>query len=103
FAASVAVLGLATSPQLALLAGNILAFVFGQRRGIGLTFKSKRLLAVDIYEFTFALRKKLRFIPGQYIEISLPNDLKTDARGERRMFSIVSTPADDELRLAMHL
>lgn len=84
---------LSASPQLALLVGNLLAFAFGQRRGIRLTYVGKRQLAPTSWEFEFEPAAPVRFTPGQFMELSLPHR-KADARGWRRVFSIASTPAE---------
>lgn len=94
FSASFSVFGLfSSSPQLALLVGNLLAFFFGQRRGIRLSFIGKRQLAPTSWEFEFEPKAPVRFTPGQFMELTLPHP-KTDARGWRRVFSIASAPGD---------
>lgn len=79
------------SPQFALLAGNLLAFFFGQRRGIRLSYVGKRQLAPTSWEFEFAPASPVRFTPGQFMELTLPHQ-RPDARGWRRVFSIASAP-----------
>lgn len=81
------------TPQLALLVGNLLAFFAGQRRGIRLSFLGKRQLSPTSWEFEFEPKVPVRFVPGQYMEFSLPHP-RTDARGWRRVFSIASAPGD---------
>lgn len=84
---------LSSSPQLALLVGNLLAFWFGQRRGIRLSYVGKTQLAPTSWEFEFRPAHPVRFTPGQYMELTLPH-AKTDSRGWRRVFSIASAPGD---------
>jgi ferredoxin-NADP reductase len=92
FALSFSFFGLfSASPQLALLAGNLLAFFFGQRRGIRLSYVGKRQLAPTSWEFEFAPSAPVRFTPGQFMELTLPHE-KPDSRGWRRVFSIASAP-----------
>lgn len=94
FSASFSVFGLfSSSPQLALLVGNLLAFFFGQRRGIRLAYVGKRQLAPTSWEFEFEPATPVRFTPGQFMELTLPHE-KPDARGWRRVFSIASAPGD---------
>lgn len=81
------------SPQLALLVGNLLAFAFGQRRGIRLELLGRTALSPTSWELEFAPVHPVRFTPGQYLELTLPHD-RTDARGWRRVFSIASAPGD---------
>jgi ferredoxin-NADP reductase len=82
---------ISASPQLALLVGNLLAFLVGQRRGIRLTYVGKRQLSPSSWEFEFQPKAPVRFTPGQFMELSLPH-AKADARGWRRVFSIAAAP-----------
>lgn len=92
FSLSFSLAGLvSSSPQLALVAGNLFAFFFGQRRGIRLTFVGRTQLTPTSWEFEFAPQHPVRFTPGQYMELTLPH-ARTDARGWRRVFSIASAP-----------
>ncbi|HWR85893.1 MAG TPA: oxidoreductase, partial [Rhodoglobus sp.] len=59
------------SPHLALLAGNVLAFAFGQRRGIRLTYLGKRQLSDTTWELSFQPDRPVRFSPGQYMELTI--------------------------------
>jgi glycine betaine catabolism B len=82
------------SPQLALLAGNVLAFAFGQRRGITLTYLGKQQLSDTTWELSFQPDRPVRFSPGQYMELTIPHR-RADFRGSRRYFSVASAPAAD--------
>ena len=86
--------GLVTStPQVALLVGNLLAFAFGQRRGIRLSYLGKKQLGATTWELAFQPARPVRFVPGQYMELTIPHR-KADFRGSRRYFSISSAPSD---------
>jgi ferredoxin-NADP reductase len=92
FGTSFNVAGLfSSSPQFALLIGNLFAFFFGQRRGIRLTYVGKTQLTPTSWEFEFEPKHPVRFTSGQFMELTLPH-AKTDARGWRRVFSIASAP-----------
>ena len=82
------------NPLLALLIGNLLAFVFGQRRGIRMEYLGKRQLSVDTWELSFQPHRAVRFFPGQYMELTIPHH-RADLRGKRRYFSISSAPTVD--------
>ncbi len=84
------------APESALLAGNALAFLAGQRRGIELVLARKSMLTPTTMEFAFRPRSRLRFRPGQYLELTLPHK-HADNRGLRRVFSIASAPHDEQL------
>jgi ferredoxin-NADP reductase len=86
-------LGYYVSPELALVVGNLVAFVFGQRRGIRLDLVGKRRLTPTAWELAFQPASPVRFQPGQYLELTVPH--RADFRGSRRTFSISSAPVDD--------
>lgn len=85
---------LTSSPQLALLVGNLLAFLLGQRRGIRMTYLGKRELGPATWELSFRPQRPVRFSPGQYMELTIPHR-SMDFRGSRRYFSVASAPSDD--------
>ena len=78
----------------ALLVGNLVAFAFGQRRAIRLSFVGKKLIGPATYELTFQPDRPVRFVPGQYMELTIPHR-KADFRGSRRYFSVASAPTAD--------
>lgn len=81
--------------EVALLAANLIAFACGQR-GSRLEFLGRRPLGDETVELTFRPRRRLRFAPGQYIELDLgPSGAPSDRRGLRRMLSISSPPGGD--------
>jgi ferredoxin-NADP reductase len=87
------------TPQLALLVGNLVGFAFGQRRGIRLDYLGKTQLGPTTWELAFQPARPVRFVAGQYMELTIPHRM-ADFRGSRRYFSISSapatgTPADD--------
>ncbi len=95
FTPGISVFGLFfSSPQFALLVGNLFAFFFGQRRGIRLSYVGKTQLTPTSWEFEFAPSAPVRFTAGQFMELTLPH-AKTDARGWRRVFSIASAPGSN--------
>jgi len=98
--AQLQLVGISIGPQAALLVGNAYAFIWGQRGGIRLRFKSRRQLSHDQVEYIFEPLRPLRYQAGQYIEMQLPHD-KSDNRGIRRMFTIASSPGEKDMKLAV--
>ncbi len=90
--------GVSTTPAVALIIGNALAFYVGTRRAVKMRFVSKKKEGKDSYEFTFDI-PKFAYYPGQYIEVSLPHT-KADFRGTRRIFSMIGQPGDEQLSIA---
>lgn len=83
------------APESALLVGNAIAFVFGQRKGIELVLHRKTALTPTTFEFSFTPTRKLHFRAGQYVELTVPHK-RADDRGLRRVFSISSAPGGDD-------
>ena len=86
------------APESALLIGNALAFLAGQRRGIELTLERRAHLTPTIVEFAFRPSRRLRFRPGQWVELTLPHR-HADNRGLRRVFSIASAPGSELVKI----
>ena len=89
-----------SSPQLALVLGNLVAFFFGQRRALKLSLASKTQLTPTTWEFAFEPAQPVAFRPGQYMELTLPHG-RADVRGSRRVFSISSAPATGPVTFAI--
>jgi ferredoxin-NADP reductase/Na+-translocating ferredoxin:NAD+ oxidoreductase RnfD subunit len=102
FAIPVSIGGISSSPALALLIGNLIAFTFTQRKHLQLTFKERRRLSPSSEEYVFAAGQPLAFTAGQYMEITIPHTHK-DSRGIRRIFSIVSAPGDSTVRFGIKM
>lgn len=88
------------SPEVALLIGNALAYPFRLRQKLFLPLVSKELVAADTWEFVFKKPPHFYFKAGQYLEWMLPHE-KADSRGERRYFTIASSPTEAVVRLAL--
>lgn len=79
----------------ALLVGNLLAFAFAysMRSAVKLTLESRAEITPTVQALTLRARRRLAFLPGQYLELDVPHR-HPDARGTRREFSIASAPED---------
>lgn len=91
-----------SSPEFALIVGNLVAFVLGyaHRRSTTLTLKEKIQLTPTSYEFVFSTGHPVAFEAGQYIELTLPH-AKQDMRGTRRAFSVTSVPNERQVKLGI--
>ena len=83
-----------TSPEVALLVGNVVAFAFARRHGLSLELVKTRKLTPETHELTFRAKRGVGFTPGQYAELTVPHS-GADSRGVRRTFSISSPPNDE--------
>jgi ferredoxin-NADP reductase len=88
------------TPELAILIGNLFAFLVSPKVTRILTLRQKIQLAPDIYDFVFAPARKFAFVPGQYMEWTLGHP-DPDGRGNRRYFTLASSPTEDTLRLGV--
>jgi len=100
FSPFIAIGPIASSPELALLAGNIFSYAVSPKGKRVLTLKTVEAVGGNIRHFTFATDKKLRFAPGQYLEWTLGHE-KSDGRGNRRYFTIASAPTEDTVQLGV--
>lgn len=93
-----------TSPELALVIGNIVAFAVSRRGGVALRLVERTPLSDHATEYRFEPSRRLAFEAGQYLELHLPH--RADIRGTRRTFSIASAPelaAAEQSRVAIGL
>lgn len=88
------------TPEIALLVGNLFAYLTGPKGKLVLTLIKKIKLSPTVYEFVFASPRPLAFAAGQYLEWTLPQR-DPDARGMRRYFTIASAPEDGDIRLGV--
>jgi len=88
------------TPELAMLAGNVYSYLVSPKFALGLRLKRKIQLAPDVYDFIFARPPRMAFVPGQYMEWTLGHPA-TDSRGNRRYFTLASSPTESELRVGI--
>lgn len=82
------------APEEALLLGNLFAFIMAPNRRLELAFMGRFREAKDIFSYDF--KGHLKFNPGQFMEWTLPM-AKSDTRGNRRYFTISSSPTENHL------
>ncbi len=86
--------------ELALLFGNIFSFLVSPKYKLLLKLISVRNLADNTKEFSFSKPDFFKFKPGQYLEWTLPT-FKTDSRGNRRYFTIASSPTERDIKISI--
>jgi glycine betaine catabolism B len=89
-----------SSPELALVAGNIFSYLVSSKTKLFLLLQQKVTIASNTMDFVFAPERKFSYKPGQYMEWTLPHN-KTDARGNRRYFTMASSPTEPDLRIGV--
>lgn len=90
------------SPHLALVIGNVFSMVVTPKRGLRLRLEACNEIAPRIYDavFTQPAGGRLPYAPGQYMEWTIPG-VPFDNRGNRRTFTIASSPTEDRLRIGI--
>ncbi len=90
------------TPEMSLVIANILAYLVSSKQVLKLTFKSMQPCTPQVCDFSFTPDHKPEFVPGQFLEWTLPIALP-DARGNRRYFTVASSPTDSEMHLGVRL
>lgn len=90
------------TPEAALLAGNLFSYLVSPKQKLLLSLKKRIKLAPSIYEFSFAPKGNLNFLPGQYMEWTLPHK-DMDTRGVRRFFTLASSPTEEDIKIAVRM
>ncbi len=89
-----------SSPEIALLIGNVFSYIVSPKAKLFPSLIEKVQVAASTYDFVFKPGRKFAFRPGQYIEWTLPHT-NTDSRGNRRIFTIASSPTENNIRIGV--
>ncbi|MCX6738569.1 MAG: RnfABCDGE type electron transport complex subunit D [Candidatus Parcubacteria bacterium] len=89
-----------STPELALLIGNLGTYFVSTKDNLLLKLKKIEVIATDTAEFIFESPQKLRFKAGQYMEWTLTHE-NPDSRGVRRYLTISSSPTEDDIRIGV--
>lgn len=100
FAPNVHVGNLYLTPELALLSGNVFSYIVSPKGRYMLTLVGIEQKAAGVYDFVFASDRRFTFRPGQYLEWTLGHRYPDD-RGNRRYFTIASSPTEKHVRLGV--
>lgn len=90
------------TPAIALILGNLLTVAIARPSRVVLTLVERVQIAKSAYEFVFKPDVPLRHRAGQYMEWTLGH-VPSDARGNRRYFTIASAPSDSLVRLGVRI
>jgi glycine betaine catabolism B len=94
------IFSLYSTPELALIVGNIWSYLISPKIKLLPKLQQQVRLAPDIAEFVFAPERSFRYQAGQYVDVTLAHP-HTDNRGNRRMFTLASSPTEATLRFAV--
>jgi ferredoxin-NADP reductase len=87
-------------PEVALLIGNIFAWLVSPKFRVRLVLKEIQQLSEHVHNYVFQPEHRFKFLPGQYMEWTLAG-VPYDARGNRRTFTIASSPTEDTVQLGL--
>lgn len=88
------------TPELALVVGNIAAFIMSPKVKTKVAIRKRHLYGKDIEDIELIPDRPFTYRPGQYIEMTLPHPA-ADGRGARRYFTLASSPTEDALHLGV--
>ncbi len=89
-----------STPELSLLVGNVFSYIVSPKQKFVLVLKQKIKVAQNTYDFVFSPDHPFYFRPGQYLEWTLGHKWP-DSRGNRRYFTIASSPTEREIRIGI--
>ncbi|OGC51132.1 hypothetical protein A2982_03015 [candidate division WWE3 bacterium RIFCSPLOWO2_01_FULL_39_13] len=92
--------GFYTTPELALVLGNIYSYLVSPKEKLWLALKEKVMSSRTVVDFVFHPVSKFSYLPGQYMEWTLAHD-HPDTRGNRRYFTLASSPTEDNIKLGV--
>lgn len=90
------------TPEAAICAGNAISFFTRPRYRLAMTLVKKWQAGPEAWSFEYATPRPVTFHPGQYMEWVLPHP-EPDGRGQRRYFSIASSPTERNLHLLVRV
>lgn len=100
FVPQIHLFGLFSTPELALVSANVVSYLVSSKAKLTLSLLQKIKISPDTFDFIFPRPEKFTFQAGQYLEMTLSHD-HVDARGNRRYFTIASSPTENTLRLGV--
>ena len=87
-------------PEVALLLGNIYAFAVSPKFRLSLRLTEIQRISDMVYNYVFQPNRRFTFLPGQYMEWTLAG-VPYDSRGNRRTFTIASSPTEDTVQVGL--
>ncbi len=88
------------TPEVGLLIGNVFSYIVSPKGRYTLTLERIEKSAKDVYNFIFTPDRNFTFRPGQYLEWTLGHR-HADSRGNRRYFTIASSPTESSVQLGV--
>lgn len=100
FPPQIHIFNLYSTPELALVTGNVFSYFISPKLRLTPRLAQKVPTSKDTADFVFATDRPVSYRPGQYMEWTLPHS-EHDLRGNRRYFTLASSPTEPTLRLGV--
>lgn len=100
FPPQVHLLGLYSTPELALSVGNLFSYVISPKVRLAPVIRQKLQLAPDIVDLVLSKQRDYTYTAGQYAEVTLGHP-DADSRGNRRYLTLASSPTEDNIRFGI--
>lgn len=100
FPSQFALFGIHSTPEIALVVGNLFSYILGPRAKTFLKLTKKSPLSHDSTDFAFAPQRPFSYTAGQYMEFTFQHP-HTDARGARRYFTLASSPTEKNVHIGI--
>jgi len=90
------------TPELAMVLGNVFSYAVSPKQKLVLMLRdaTRIHLGGDLWDFVFTPSRQFSYAPGQYMEWTLGHSAP-DSRGNRRYFTLASSPTEKNLRLGI--
>ena len=100
FSPLIQIAGIYSTPELALIIGNLYAFFVTPIAKTKVLVARRTMYGSNTEDIELTPERAFLYKPGQYIEMTLPHH-GSDARGARRYFTLASSPTEDTLRFGV--
>jgi ferredoxin-NADP reductase/Na+-translocating ferredoxin:NAD+ oxidoreductase RnfD subunit len=100
FPPQVHLLNIYSTPELALVISNTFSYIISPKVRLLPKLVQRLAWGPSVKDFVFVPERKFNYLPGQYMEWTLPHK-RPDSRGSRRYFTLASSPTEDTLRIGV--
>lgn len=87
-------------PEVALLLGNVGAFIVSPKFRVRLQLQEIQRVSDRVYNYVFRPDRQFKYLPGQYMEWTLAG-VPYDSRGNRRSLTIASSPTETSIQIGL--
>ncbi len=89
-----------SSPETALIVGNIFSYLVSFKSKIKLFLVRKEQISDHLYDLVFRPERSFAYQAGQYMEWTMSN-VSFNLKGNRRYFTLASSPTEKDIRLGI--